>query len=65
MSLSKPITSISKEYRFPKPTSFIKAFIGEEYTLSNKKLDKGIYNIKLLNFKQDIGYIAIENKLVI
>ena len=63
MSLSKPITSITKEYKFPKPTSFIKAFIGEEYALSNKKLDKGIYNIKALNFKQDMGYIAIENNI--
>jgi len=61
VSLSKPITSISKEYRFPKPTSFIKAFIGEEYTLSNKKLDKSIYNIKAPNFKQDIGYIGTYN----
>jgi len=63
VSLSKPITYITKEYKFPKPTSFIKAFIGEEDALSNKKLDKGIYNIKAPNFKQDIGYIAIENNI--
>jgi len=62
VSLSKPITFITKEYKFPKPTSFIKAFIGEEDALSNKKLDKGIYNIKAPNFKQDIGYIARGNK---
>jgi len=61
VSLSKPTSYTLKDYKFPKPTSFIKATIGEEHALSNKKLDKSIYNIKAPNFKQDIGYIGIYN----